>query len=40
VSGILDDQTACVAAAFRGWRIAAERAENRWRTLRLVCERN
>jgi len=40
VSGILDDQTARVAAAFRGWRIAAERAENRWRTLRLVCERN
>jgi ribosomal protein L11 methyltransferase len=38
LSGILDDQAARVASAFPGWRVDAERADARWRTLRLVRE--
>lgn len=36
VSGLLDTQIETVVAAYPGWRVAAERAEERWRTLRLV----
>ena len=36
VSGLLDTQVETVLAAYPGWRVAAERAEERWRTLRLV----
>jgi len=36
VSGLLDVQVETVVAAYPSWRVAAERAEERWRTLRLV----
>jgi len=38
LSGIVAEQTARVAAAFPGWRVAAERADDVWRTLRLERE--
>jgi len=38
VSGLLDTQVAAVVAAYPGWRVAAERVCERWRTLRLVRE--
>lgn len=38
LSGILADQVARVVAAFPGWRTAAVRADDPWRTLRLVRE--
>ena len=36
VSGLLDVQVPGVLAAYLGWTVAAERAEEAWRTLRLV----
>jgi ribosomal protein L11 methyltransferase len=36
VSGLLDVQVAVVLAAYPGWSVAAERAGDAWRTLRLV----
>ena len=39
VSGLLDSQTAAVVEAYPGWRVAAVRQDERWRTLRLVRER-
>lgn len=39
ISGLLDTQVAPVTAAYPGWRVAAARADERWRTLRLVRER-
>jgi ribosomal protein L11 methyltransferase len=38
LSGLLESQVARVAAAFAGWRVAAIRAEDEWRTVRLVRE--
>jgi len=39
VSGVLDSQVAAVLDAYRDWRVVAERAEDRWRTLRLARSR-
>ena len=38
LSGLLADQVPRVMAAFPGWRLTGERAEEAWRTLRLERE--
>jgi ribosomal protein L11 methyltransferase len=38
LSGLLADQVARVVGAFPGWRVAAERADEPWRTLRFERE--
>jgi len=38
LSGLLAGQTDAVCSAYSDWRVAAERARNGWRTLRLVRE--